>query len=112
MAAIREAIVQDTEYIKLMEAVAKGCHPKTLDKYHPTRKWLPVGYWLSMLELSGTIILNRERILLPKSMQLSTVTKLHDKTHGTTEHMQDTLKQVYMWTDWKQDFKMIKIVWL
>ena len=94
MAAIRKEIVKDSEYIKLLQAVIKGDHPKLYDKSHPARQWLGVWQHLSVLESSGPIVYDGERVILPKGLQMSTIVELHKMTHGSCDKMINTLKNI------------------
>ena len=96
MDKIREAIVKDKDYIRLLQAVIKGDHPKNWDKSHPSRHWMGVWQHLSVLENSGPIIYDGERIILPKCLQIPTIVELHNMTHGSTEKMINTLKKYYV----------------
>ena len=107
MAAIRKEIVKDSEYIKLLQAVIKGDHPKLYDKSHPARQWLGVWQHLSVLESSGPIVYDGERVILPKGLQMSTIVELHKVTHGSCEKMINTLKKYYIWENYKKDIKRV-----
>ena len=58
-------------------------------------------------DLNYTLIVDGERIVIPKPLQIPYVVKLHQDTHGSMKKMMDTLKKSCMWIDMKADIEKV-----
>ena len=86
-----------------------GEDPKSVKDDHPARQWS--GSWglmsLSDNDLNSPLILDGERLLLPKPLKIHYVVKLHQDTHISVKKMMDTLKKSCTWIGMKEDIEKV-----
>ena len=96
---------EDEEYQKLMEAFKQGKLPKELGRDHPIRAWSGSWETVSLLTESGPLVIDGEKVILPKGIQKKVVKQLHERTHGTAGRMIETIGESMIWKNWKSDIQ-------
>ena len=74
-----------------MKAVSDSVTIAQLPKNHPAKDWEGLWERLSLLTLTGPIILDLEKILMSAGRQIGSAIELHTMTHGSGPCMIETL---------------------
>ena len=66
-----------------------GDHPKSLPEIHPAKGWASSWSTMSLVdqENNSPIVIDGQKIIMPKGLQLNTVVSLHKATHVPVERM-------------------------
>ena len=104
---LQKHILEDPEYIKLMEAIKQNKKPTQLPQDHPARNWS--GSWekMGLLSENGPITLNSEKILMPKGRQTAMIIEIHARTHGSVNRIHDTISKYCVWSKMKDDIRKV-----
>ena len=106
LAPLLNAAKSDTDYQQIINAITNIKDPKKLPNNHPGRQLSSVWTQLSIDTTSGLIIVDGQRIFVPKSQRQNILDKIHSAHCG----MQKTIwraKDLYYWRGMSSEIKLM-----
>ena len=101
-----EAAKADIDYQQIIEAITKTENPKLLPSNHPGRQLSSVWSQLSINDSLGLIIVDNQRIFVPKSQRQNILEKLH-LAHCGTAKTTWRAKDLYYWRGMSTEIKLM-----
>ena len=106
IAPLLNAAKADTGYQQIIKAIIEVKNPKSLPSSHPGRQLSSVWHQLSVDESLGLIIVDGQRIFVPKSQRQSILKKLHT-AHCGTQKTTWRAKELYYWRGMTSEIKLL-----
>ena len=106
LAPMIQAAKADIDYQMIIQALHKTKNPKSLPLNHPGRQLNSVWSQLSVDESLGLIILNGNRIFVPKSQRKGLLNDIH-AAHCGTGKTNWRAKDLYFWRGMTSDINML-----
>ena len=106
LAPMMKAAKEDIDYQKIIQALGKIKNPKSLPLNHPGRQLNSVWSQLSVDNTLGLIILNGNRIFVPKSERNSILNNIH-AAHCGTGKTTWRAKELYFWRGMTTDVNLL-----
>ena len=101
-----KAAKSDIDYQQIIKAITKTENPKLLPSNHPGRQLSSVWSQLSINDSLGLIIVDNQRIFVPKSQRQNILEKLHLAHCGTTKTTWRA-KDLYYWRGMSTEIKLM-----
>ena len=101
-----EAAKTDVDYQQIIKAITKIENPKLLPSNHPGHQISSVWSQLSINETLGLIIVDNQRIFVPKSQRQCILEKLH-LAHCGTNKTTWRAKDLYYWRGMSSEIKLM-----
>ena len=96
----------DTDYQQIIKAISDVKNLKSLAPNHPGRQLSSVWHQKSFDEFLGLIVINGQRIYVPKSQRQFILNKLH-AAHCGTQKTTWRAKELYYWRGMSSDIKIL-----
>ena len=105
LAPMIAAAEADIDYQQIIQQLGKTKNPKSLPQYHPGRELNSVWSQLSVNEL-GLIILDNNRIFVPKKQRKELLELIHT-AHCGTDKTKRRAKELYFWRGMASDVHLL-----